>query len=158
MNREAFLSDTLHHITDALQTVAGLEETEALLASVGASMGEKIHAKECTLLKVDRLPVAALPGSFSALAEGFGADFLANDSQTTRFVMENCRCCGSRNSDTQSGYCNLMANILGSLAANSAGYAKVRLEKLTEHPTGCCRMVVDLEDDGTPGIEYFAHD
>lgn len=51
-----------------------------------------------------------------------------------------------------------MANILGSFAANSAGNAKVRLERLTSHPQGCCRMVVDLEDDGSPGIEYFAHD
>lgn len=158
MNRETFLSDTLHHLTDALQAVAGLEETEALLASAGASMGERIHAKECTLLKVDRLPIASLPASFGTLAEGFGAVFHSDDSQATKFIMENCTCQRNCEQRSRRGYCNLMANILGSFAANSAGYAKVRLERLTSHPQGCCRMVIDLEDDGSPGIEYFAHD
>ncbi|WP_323785428.1 methanogen output domain 1-containing protein [Thalassovita sp.] len=152
------MADTLHHLTKVLETVAGVEEAEAFFSTVGSNVGHIIYDEYASQLEKECSNGEILPKVLIELENRAGGDFRLIEMDENRIVLENTTCpFGAKVNGTRSA-CMVTSNIVGHLASNCKGYAKVILEKTIARGDGMCRVSVSFNDDITPGLEYFADD
>ncbi|MDX1780290.1 MAG: methanogen output domain 1-containing protein [Thalassovita sp.] len=158
MDRESFLSNTLYHLTQTLETVAGVEEAEAFFSTVGSELGQDIWRGPKPQPEGENVPSHALTDMLLEIETGIGGAFKVISHDEKRIVLENSTCPFGMMEKGTGSVCMVTANLLGHLASKSAGYAKVHLEKTIARGDGYCRMTLTLVDDNSPGFEYFADD
>ncbi|MBR9649644.1 methanogen output domain 1-containing protein [Thalassovita aquimarina] len=158
MTKKRFLANTLHHLTHTLETVAGIEEAEAFLSTVGAELGQDLYDEHFAQPGAEPLHPDTLPEMLVDVETGIGADFAIVERSKNRILLENRTCPFGPEINGTPSICMVTANLLGHLASKSAGYAKVHLEQTIARGHPMCRVNVSLDDNDTPGLEYFADD
>lgn len=150
------MASTLHHLVQTLETVAGVEEAEAFLSTVGTELGQELCNDQTAQLGEERFQREMLPDVLVGAETDIGAAFKVIERNENHIVLENSTCpFGPQVEGTRSA-CMITANLLGHLASKSTGYAKIHLEKTIARGDGFCRVNVSLEDTPSPGLEYFA--
>lgn len=158
MTKERFLASTIHHLAHTLETVAGVEEAEAFLSTVGAELAQELSDDQNTQPGGEPSASQALSQRLIGVETGIGAAFELVEQEENRIVLENHSCPFGQQIVGTRSVCMVTANLLGHLASKDTGYAKIHLEKTIARGDRMCRVNVSLDENDRPGLEYFSND
>ncbi|WP_191085704.1 methanogen output domain 1-containing protein [Roseococcus microcysteis] len=161
LERDVFLRRLLRELSGALEDVVGLEEASGYISLVGAAMGEHIHDEYRRALAVGRLDRRQLAEVLVDLKRRIHGDFSILEEDENQIVFGNTACPFGDFVQGRPSLCMMTSNVFGAIAAESQGYAAVRLERTIAAGDPACRVVVLLRPDeaATPGArEYFRRD
>lgn len=161
LERDVFVRRLLRELSGALEEVVGLEEASGYISLVGAAMGEHIHQQYRTALAVDRLGRDQLSQVLVDLKRRIQGDFSIVEESESRIVLANRTCPFGEMVHGRPSLCMMTSNVFGAIAAESQGYAAVRLERTIAAGDAGCRVVVLLRPDDASGPatrEYFRRD
>jgi Methanogen output domain 1 len=136
LERDVFLRTLLRHLSGTLQAVVGLEEASGFISLVGQEIGDEINQSYKQALHVSSLSRPQVADVLVDLKRRIQGDF---------YIIEQD--------------CMMTSNVFGSIAADSAGYARVQLEQTIAQGDAQCRVVVHFrppsEANVAAGREYF---
>lgn len=161
LERDSFLRRLLRELSGALEDVVGLEEAAGYISLVGAAMGEHINDEYRRALAVERLSRRQLGEVLVDLKRRIQGDFFILEEDENHIVFGNTACPFGDSVLGRPSLCMMTSNVFGAIAAESQGYAAVRLERTIAAGDPGCRVVVLLRPDeaATPGArEYFRRD
>lgn len=159
LDRDLFMRRLVRELAGALEEIVGLEEASGYVSIVGAAMGDRIGADYCRALGVERIDRELLGAVMVDLKRRIEGDFFIIEETPTRIVLGNRVCPFGAMVRGRPSMCMMTSNVLGRIAAESAGYARVDIEEAIARGDGGCRVVIHLDPAAAPessgGREYF---
>jgi predicted ArsR family transcriptional regulator len=159
LERDIFLRTLIRELTGTLQDVVGSEETAGLISIVGQRIGDKINESYRSALGVERLSRAQVAEVLVDLESRLQGDFYVIEQTDDKIVLGNRTCPFATQVADRPALCMTTSNILGVIAAENLGYAKVVLEETIARGARGCRVVIHLrpttEAEAVEGREYF---
>ncbi len=159
LDRDVFLRSLLRELAGTLEEVVGQEEAAGYISVVGQRIGDQINASYRQGLAVQRLnaqQVAQVLVDFKRRIEG---DFYVIEQDDEKIVLGNRTCPFGDKVLNRPALCMMTSNVLGVIAAENLGYAKVDIQESIAQGQACCRVVVYLKPTAEAqagwGREYF---
>jgi predicted ArsR family transcriptional regulator len=156
LSREGFLLQLLRELTGTLQDVIGVEDASGLIALVGQRVGDRLDGQYRQALGVqhlDRHQVAAVVVDLKRRIDG---DFYVIEEAEDRIVLGNRRCPFGEMVRDRPSLCMMTSNVLGTLAAEHLGRARVSLVETIARGAAGCRVVIWLgQTPAAEGRDYF---
>ncbi len=144
LERDVFLRTLLRHLAGALEEVVGLSDAEGFLSVVAEQMGDEIGDSYRRALGVERLDRAQLSAVLVDLKRRVQGDFFVVEETPDRIVLGNRRCPFGDKVLGRPSLCMMTSNVFGTIAADTAGYAKVSIEQAIARGDPGCRITVYL--------------
>ncbi|HSD20547.1 MAG TPA: methanogen output domain 1-containing protein [Anaeromyxobacter sp.] len=158
LERDAFFRTLLRHLTGALEDVVGVRDAAGFVSIVGQRMGDELGAEYRRALGVERLPPEQLGAVLVDLKRRVGGDFRVVSQTEDRIVFANRTCPFGDKVVGRPSLCMMTSNVFGVIASDSAGYAKVAIEKAIARGDAGCLITVYLRPSGpataAEGREY----
>lgn len=142
-----FMSDVVTALTATLDHVVGRTETRGYISTVGAAVGEALNKDYCKALDKDAVPRDLLARVLVDLKRRIDGDFYIIEDSETRIVLGNHRCPFGEKVRGHTPMCMMTSNIIGLLASECAGFARVTLDKTIAQGDLECRVIIDLDPD-----------
>lgn len=159
IDRESFAVELLCHLAGTLEDVVGLEEAAGFVSLVGQQVGEQLDAIIRTRLSIDRIAPDDVVPLLVALARSVGAELEVESHGPDRLVLSSPTFPFGRHGVGRRALCMLTSSVLGSMAAQALGYAKVEWPRPIAHGAPGCRVLVHLRRtpaaEQAEGHEYF---
>jgi predicted ArsR family transcriptional regulator len=144
LERDAFFRTLLRHLTGALEDIVGVRDASGFVSIVGQRMGDELGAEYRRALAVERLPSEQLGAVLVDLKRRIGGDFRVVEQTEDRIVFVNRACPFGDKVVGRPSLCMMTSNVFGAIASDSAGYAKVAIEKAIARGDAGCRVIVYL--------------
>jgi hypothetical protein len=158
LERDAFFRTLLRHLTGALEDVVGVRDASGLVSVVGQRMGDDLGAEYKRALGVERLPPEQLGEVLVDLKRRIGGDFRVVEQTADHIVFANRTCPFGEKVVGRPSLCMMTSNVFGLIASDSAGYAKVAIERAIARGDAGCLVIVYLRPSGraaaAEGREY----
>jgi predicted ArsR family transcriptional regulator len=159
LERDGFLRDLLRQLSGTLQDVVGLEEASGFISIVGQKMGASINDQYQDALKVENLNRAQVSAVLADLKQRIHGDFHVISEDDEKIVLQGNSCPFEEKVKDRPSLCMMTSNVLGTIAAENLGYAKVSLEETIATGASACQVVIYLTETNdsmiASGIEYF---
>jgi predicted ArsR family transcriptional regulator len=142
-----------------LQDVVGFDESAGLISIVGQRIGDQMNEAYRSALGVERLSPAQVAEVLVDLERRVEGDFYVIEQTDEKIVLGNRTCPFAERVAGGSALCMTTSNMIGVIAAENLGYAKVVLEETIAGGAPGCRVVIHLrptaEAEAAQGREYF---
>lgn len=159
LERDGFLRELLRELSGTLQDVVGLKEAEGFISVVGQKMGSSINDQYHKALKVNNLNREQVSEVLADLKQRIQGDFHIIFEDDSKIVLRGNSCPFAEKVKDRPSLCMMTSNVLGTIAAENLGYAKVSLEETIATGASACRVVIYLSDSSdamiAKGNEYF---
>ncbi len=159
LDRDRFMRKLLRELSGALEEQIGLEEATGFISVVGLNMGNQLDRDYRAALGVERLSRAQLSSVLVDLKQRIDGDFYIIEQDEDKIVLGNRACPFGEEIADRPSLCMVTSNVLGVIAAESSGYAKIALEETIADGQPGCRVVVHLKPgsdaDAAEGSEYY---
>ncbi len=158
LERDLFLRSLLRELAGTLETVVGIEESAGFISIVGQRIGDQIGSDYRAALQTDRLTPQQLGEVLVDLKRRIEGTFSIVEHDHRRIVFQNTQCPFADKVLDRPSLCMMTSNVFGTIAAHTAGRARVVLEQTIAQRHGHCRVVLYLGDasaDQSGGREYF---
>ncbi|HBE18221.1 MAG TPA: transcriptional regulator [Cyanobacteria bacterium UBA11149] len=159
LERDLFLRDLIRELSGTLQDVVGLEEASGFISVVGQAMGKKIDQTYKSALQVSHLSRTQVAEVILDLKQRIQGDFYIIEESEEKIVLGNRVCPFVDKVIGRPSMCMMTSNVLGSIAAENLGYAKVELQETIANGASECKVVLYLklteEAEDAEGREYF---
>ena len=159
LDRDVFLRSLLRELAGTLQDVVGLDEASGFISVVGQKIGDSINESYKTALSTDAVGKEHLGNVLVDLKQRIQGDFYIIEHDEEKIVLGNRACPFGEKVVGRPSLCMMTSNVFGVIASESAGYAKVAIEKTIADSDPECRIVVYLkqtpESESADGREYF---
>ncbi len=159
LDRDIFLRTLIRELAGTLEEVVGLDEAKGYISIVGRAIGEQInqeYKKALSLPNLTRPQVAAVMVDLKRRIQG---EFYIIEESGDQIVLGNRTCPFGEKVLGRTSMCMMTANVLGSIAAENLGYAKVEIQEAIARGHAGCRLVVYLkkkpESDAQDGQEFY---
>ena len=168
LESNGFLSQLLRHLSGALQDTVGLEEAEGFIAVVGQQIGDEINDSYREALQLPQLSEQQVAEVLVDLHKRIRGDFDVVEQTSEKIVLSNSRCPYGDKVVGREALCMMTSNIIGVIAAENLGYARVNVdESIARGHPGCVVTVYlqppDTEEsnpehsgNGVIGHEFFS--
>lgn len=157
--RDVFFQGLMRHLAGSLQDIVGMDETESFISLVGQRMGGEMEAMYRESLRLPRLDRDHVARVMVDLKARIGGDFYVVEESPERIVLGNRTCPFGEMVRGRPALCMMTSNVLGTVAAQNLGYARVEIAEAIARGHDGCRVVVTLdpppEGRVTEGREYF---
>jgi len=144
----SFLVRIIGALTSTLEDIVGDQETFGYITTVGQAIGERINRAYCAALEVDAVPRDQLAETLVDLKQRIHGGFYIEEDEEQRIVLGNTRCPFGNDVQGRQALCMMTSNVFGLIAAETAGHARVTLDKTIAAGDGQCRVIIDLEPQG----------
>lgn len=159
LERDVFMRMLIAQLAGVLDDTVGADESAGFISMVGQSMGAWIQQEYRRQAGADVIE-RQLPEVLVDLKRRIQGDFFVISADEEKIVLGNRACPFGELVRGRPALCMMTSNVFGSIAADSAGYAKVDIEEAIAQGDAGCRVVVWLKDtdDSRPaqGREYFS--
>ncbi|GAB4564399.1 MAG: methanogen output domain 1-containing protein [Haliangiales bacterium] len=159
LDRDRFMRKLLRELSGALEEQIGLEEATGFISVVGLNIGNQLDRDYRAALGVERLSRAQLGSVLVDLKQRIDGDFYIIEQDEDKIVLGNRACPFGEEIADRPSLCMVTSNVLGVIAAESSGYAKIALEETIADGHPGCRVVVHLKPggdaDAAEGSEYY---
>jgi len=153
-----FFNEIIAELSEALQDIVGLSEAEGFVTLVANRIGEKINQDYKNALGIDRIPGARLSEVLVDLKRRLEGRFSVEYEDDKVLVLRNTRCPFGDKVKGRPALCMMTTNVFGRIAADSAGYARVEIDRAIARGDSGCRVIIHLtqaaDHDGR-GKEFF---
>lgn len=160
LDHDSFCRMLIGELAQTLQDVVGIEESAGFVAVVGQMMGGQLSAAYRAALDTDQLDRHQLADILVDLKRRIGGGFSIESVDRDRIVLVNTRCPFGERVIGRPSLCMMTSNVFGAIAADSLGYAKVRIDEAIARGDAGCRVVVWIrpvdEARRDMGREYFS--
>ena len=154
LDQAQFFGDVLGELAGTLEDLIGVEDAAGFIADAGSGIGRQFSRR----YGVSRgTPPRAVAQTCRDLKERVGGAFEIESATDREITMIGHECpFGGRESGRPS-LCMMTTNVFGRIAADSAGYANVRVSTTRALGDPVCRISIRFvpTDDGT-GTDFFA--
>lgn len=158
LSEAGFLRKLVLHLTGTLEDVVGLHEAGGFIATAAQRIGEQLNELYRRALCLDKLDRRQVCDLVLEIERSLNGNTRIVHEDETRIVFEGCLCPFGEEVMDRPSMCTLLTNILGVIAAENLGYAKVSVEESLARGDARCRIVIYLQyDEGSTaaGREYF---
>jgi len=159
LERDVFFRSLIRALSGTLQEVVGLDEAAGFLSIVGQRLGDQINALYRSALAVERLSPPQVAEVIVDLERRLGGDFSVIEQGDEKIVLGNRTCPFGEQVIDRPVMCMITSNIIGVIAAENLGYARVVLEETNARGASGCHVIVYLkptpEAEATQGREFF---
>ena len=158
LDADLFLRKMLREIAGLLQDVAGVDEAEGFITTVGAAVGAWLEAMYRDGMGPEDLDPKQVAEIFIDLKKRIGGNFHVISADRNEIVVGNSRCPFGEMAEGRSALCMMTSSVFGRIAADHLGYARVRLEDTIARGDGRCVVRVQLRNDDPAGAgdrEYY---
>jgi predicted ArsR family transcriptional regulator len=147
LERDGFLRTLLHHLSGVLQDTVGEEDSRGFISIVGQVMGEEINQAYQNAISVNKLSKEDLSAALIDLKRRIQGDFYVIEEDENKIVFGNRRCPFAEKVVGRPSLCMMTSNVFGTIAADSAGYAKVKIDKAIANGDSECKVTVYLNPE-----------
>lgn len=160
IDQGSFLRALLRELAGSLERIVGARETAGFLGVVGQTVGRQVDQTYRAALGVPRLSHEQVAEVLVDLKRRIGGDFHVIELSDERLVLGNRRCPfdGARVRG-ETSLCTLTSTLLGSIAAENLGYARVVLQQTIAGGADGCRVALYFTpaggDQADEGREYL---
>lgn len=159
IERDDFMLSVIRELAGALESIAGPQDAESYISLVGQSLGQRVNSLYIKALSADRLSRDQAAEVMVDFARRIGGDFYVIEGDGEKIVLGNRVCPFTEKVAGRESICMMTSNVLGAVAADNLGYARVELEETIARGYPGCRIVVHLRPSpdarAGPGREYF---
>ncbi|OYW38457.1 MAG: transcriptional regulator [Hydrogenophilales bacterium 12-61-10] len=159
LERDGFLRNLLRHLAGTLEDVVGLQEASGFISVVGQKVGDELNQLYRHQLAVENLSREQVAAVMVDLKLRIRGEFFIEYEDDEKIILQSRSCPFEDKVIGKTSLCMMTSNVLGTIAAENLGYAKVVLDKAIARGDSGCRVVVYLartaESHLDPGIEYF---
>lgn len=158
VTKEEFLRRMLGEMSATIQDVAGTEQASSYFASVGSLIGDWVNSVYHKDIGTADFDIEQLGRIFMDLQSRIDGGFVVVSVEPDRIVLRNNRCPFGKHIQGRPSMCMMTSNILGKIAAENCGYARVTLQRTLAQESGTCDVVVSLGKEAPVGRnthEYF---
>ena len=146
-DREEYLTRLLCELTGLLQDMVGRDDAKIFVGVVGKNLGTRIDHQYRRVLGCDRLDREQVGIVIEDLTRRIGGTFMLDKHDACRLVYRNSACPFDTSVHERQSLCSITSNVIGTIAADNLGYAKVCLENTIADGANACRVVVYLDPD-----------
>jgi predicted ArsR family transcriptional regulator len=162
LDRDLYARDVLGELAGALERIVGREDAAGMVAAAARAVARRIDA-DLRARSGGRPPEPeGLPEVLAEVMTRAGGDFHVVEADERRIVLANRACPFGEAAAGRPALCMTTSQVLGTIAAGAAGYAKVEIEEAIARGHAGCRLVVHLrlshEARLAQGREYFGGD
>ena len=158
--KESFLRALVVELAEAIEGAQGPDVAEALVAQVGANVGQRMEDSYRTVRELTgRLTRTQIADLYVRLKAAIDGDFYVVEMNERRIVLGNRRCPFGEIVQRQPGLCRMTSSVFGGIAARNTGAAAVVLEERIALGDPECRVVVWLDGSASswpPGAHFYA--
>jgi predicted ArsR family transcriptional regulator len=162
LDRDAYLREVLHELAGTLEKVVGREAAAGFVSVAGRAIGRRVDADYRGRHGAERLDREAVAEAILDFTRRVGGDFYLIEATDERIVLGNRACPFGDAVAGRPSLCMMTSNVLGTVAAENVGYAKVELSEAIARGHPGCRVVLHLrmghEARAAHGREYFRGD
>ena len=160
LDPKGFMRSLLRHLTGALEDVIGAEDATSFVSIVSQNIGHQINDAYCRALQVDQLERRDLSAVLVDLKRRIEGDFFVIRETEDQLVLGNRACPFGDQVHDRPSLCMMTSGVFGVIAAQSQGYARVKLNHTIAAGHPGCRVTIYLNpnDDEGDGREYFRVD
>ncbi len=144
LERDGFLRTLIHHLSGTLQDTVGVEDSKGFISVVGQMMGEEINATYKNALSLEKLPKDIISDVLIDLKKRIQGDFYVVEETKDKIVFGNKQCPFAEKVLDRPSLCMMTTNVFGTIAADSAGYAKVAVNNAIANGDKECLVTVYL--------------
>jgi hypothetical protein len=156
---DSFTNNLVGHLAETLQDVVGLQDALGFISVVGQKVGEDINERYRHALGVNLLNEEQVAEVMVDLKRRIAGDFYIIEQTADKIVLGNRACPFGAKVIGRPSLCMMTSNVVGLIAAENLGYAKVALEEPSAQGQDNCRVVVYLqhtaESTAADGNEYY---
>jgi predicted ArsR family transcriptional regulator len=153
----SFLRKFIRHITGTLEELVGLDEAAGYICTVAQRMGEQLNESYRLSLGLERLNRKQVCKVITDLGKRINAEIVFEDKE--KIVLEGCTCPYGADVADRPSMCMMTTSMLGVIAAENLGYAKVSIEESRSQEDPACRVVIYLQvsEESAPAVgrEFF---
>jgi predicted ArsR family transcriptional regulator len=146
-------------MTGTLEDVVGLHEAAGFINTVAQRMGEQLneaYRQSLNLHKLDRQQVCKVIADLEKRING-SARIVHEDEE--KIVLQGCVCPFGQDVQDRPSMCMMVTNMIGVIAAQNLGYAKVSVEEAQSQGDSNCHVTVYLVKnaaaEASDGREHF---
>ncbi|MHA7772464.1 methanogen output domain 1-containing protein [Roseibium sp. M-1] len=153
-----FFNQIVRELTGALQDIVGLNEAEGFIALVANRIGDTINRDYRNALSLDTIPKEMLSDVLTDLKRRIGGKFTVEYEDHSVLILRNSTCPFGDKVKGRPSLCMMTANVFGRLAADSAGYARVTIDRALAKGDSDCRVIIHLAQSSEPddrGREFY---
>jgi len=159
LDRDAFLRNLIRELAGTLEEVLGINEASCFMSIVGQTLGDQIDRDYKKALAVTNLTRQQITDLLVELNRRIRGKLYVIENDENKIVLANRACPFGNEVACPPSLCTITSNILGVIAAENLGYAKVELQQTIGNGQPCCRVVVHLkptpEAEAAEGREYL---
>ncbi|WP_150467917.1 methanogen output domain 1-containing protein [Francisella sp. SYW-9] len=144
LERDGFLRTLIRHLTGTLQDTVGEEDSKGFVSVVGQVMGEEINMTYKNALSLEKIPKELLSKVLVDLKERIKGEFYVIEETEDKIVFGNTQCPFAEKVIDRPSLCMMTTNVFGTIASDSAGYAKVSIDKAIANGDKECLVTVYL--------------
>ncbi len=159
LEHDNFMQELLHHLTGVLQDVVGEAEAAGFISIVGQKMGDDINKNYRQALMVSNLNREQVTAAMVDLKRRIKGNFSLVSEDAEKIVLQTNSCPFAEKIIDRPSLCMMTSNVLGTIAAENLGYAKVHLAQTIAQGDAGCRVEIYLqhndEAEAASGNEYY---
>jgi predicted ArsR family transcriptional regulator len=160
LDRDRFVRDLLRAMTASMEKTLGMEGAMKLVAEIGERTGEQINVYYRAALRSVRLTREQVAAAMTDLKRRIDGDFYVIAQDDEKIVLGNRACPFGAKVKDRPALCMMTSSVLGTLASQNLGYAKVELRETIAQHAQECRIVIWLrpgaDAEKSPGQEFTA--
>lgn len=150
LHRDVFLRTLLRELAGTLEQVVGLTEASSYISVVGGVMGEGLSNDHRRVLGVERLSRPQVRDVLVDLKRRIEGDLHVIEDREDRLVL-GVRACPFGTAELgRPSLCMMTSNVLGAIAAQNLGYARVGIDAAIASGDAGCRIVIDTTPSDAP--------
>jgi len=158
LEKTDFFNQVISELSGSLQEIVGLNEAEGFITLVASRIGEKINRDYKSALNLDQIPKDLLPDVLVDLKRRIEGQFSIEYEDDKVIILRNTRCPFGDRVNGRPALCMMTTNVFGRIAADSAGYARIDIDKAIARGDTECRVIIHLSpapehDEGSK--EFF---
>ncbi len=153
LNRERFFAAMLSNLADILDANIGEDDADGFLAAISHRLGDEMNDAFQLHFGRKRLTLSQLAEALVMMKRSIGGDPAIESISEDRIVLTNATCPFGRMVVGRGSLCAIATGVMGRIAADNAGYARVKLDKALSAGDRFCRIIIELHDDGSDCAE-----
>lgn len=159
LNEIGFLRKFIRHLAGTLEEVVGLHEARGFISTVAQKIGEQINETYKQSMGVERLNRGNVCKVITDLQKRINGGFEIAEETDEKIVISGCACPFGKDVADRPSLCMMTSSLLGVIAAENLGYAKVSIEESIAQGDQECRIVMYLQNtseaQAAEGQEFF---
>lgn len=158
LEKSDFFNEVIRELSGSLQDIVGLAEAEGFITLVASRIAQRINNDYKSALKLEHIPKDVLADVLVDLKRRIEGQFFVEYEDDKVIILRNKRCPFGDKVIDRPALCMMTTNVFGRIAADSAGYARVDIDKAIARGDSECRVIVHLapaEEPDERSKEFF---